>query len=126
MIQEKELRIGNLLLFKGNKIKIDSVEISYCEQYKEEFNETFKPIELTEEILLKCGFVKCGVMADLTLNISYNRVLCYNHDHETVNMAQHTGGFKNLRDVHLNKINYLHQLQNLFWCLTGKELNIEL
>lgn len=67
-------------------------------------------IPLTEEILLKCGFVKCKMS-----NVFY------------------LGDFEILlptyfkyKDAHLIKIKYLHQLQNLYFALTGKELKIEM
>lgn len=117
MIRENELRIGNFLLFKGNKIKIESVEISYCEQYKEEFNETFKPIELTEEILLKCGF-------DVNIDIYYlpemNGYFKKSFKEDDCFLYKSNSGDK------LSSLKYLHQLQNLYWCLCEKELEIEL
>lgn len=109
-----ELRIGNLVLFKGNKIKIESVEISYCEQYQGEFNETFKPIKLTEEILLKCGFVQDKeILYRWYLDSKY---IVYDID---------DGGFKYDGVWIRPLIKHLHQLQNLYFCLIGNELEIK-
>lgn len=65
MIQAKDLRIGNKVIYSNSNsfytvtgiyeygIDVeDEMEQTYMEY------ENFEPIELTEEILLKCGFKK--------------------------------------------------------------------
>ena len=59
----EELRIGNYLELKGNigrvlEIYDNAVKLSNTNTNCGYFIEHFKPIELTEEILLKCGFEK--------------------------------------------------------------------
>lgn len=74
-----------------------------------------EPIELTEEILLKCGFKHTGNGFYEILGKFFE--LC-NIGNEFFNT-----GFKG---VSIGKINFLHQLQNLYFALTNEELNAHL
>ena len=97
-----------------------------------------KPILLTEEILLKCGFEKevesssllhCLIQLsyDLEVKIIYSpndtkpikaRIETWSNDWD--DLSQHTTSFW------VYNSESLHQLQNLFFSLTGEELNIQL
>ncbi len=67
------------------------------------------PIPLTEEILLKCGFKK---------NTNYTpcgKAIFYKN------------GYIIYCGVTIEiEIKYLHQLQNLYYCLTGEELKVKI
>lgn len=91
----KDLRVGNLLLFKGNKVKIESVEISYCEQYKEEFNETFKPIELTDKDIKQYGHFNL-------IKVNEEYFVCF-------------GNYK-------TQVKFYHELQNYYYLVNHEEL----
>ena len=68
-------------------------------------------IPLTEEILLKCGFEKDGPFFDLsmfTLRNFKDEWIVYHFKRELI------------------RINYLHHLQNIYWCLCGQELEVNL
>lgn len=104
----KELRIGNF-------IKIHEITIRFeFEDLK--FNPLFiTPIPLTEEWLLKLGF-------DL-INNEYHQ--SRNHDlklHWTVNKNKLIPEFNEKRFVTGYDFKYVHQLQNLYFALTGEEL----
>lgn len=75
------------------------------------------PIPLTEEILLKAGF-----------KVSMNKT-CYgmiSESGKTRLSIFHDGLFKvSCEDLEI-KVKHLHQLQNLFFALTGEEIKIEL
>ena len=71
----------------------------------------FKPIPLTEEILLKCGFEKFGMAY-----VSFSFVI--NKWSDRMLMVGWSGGNVNVK--------YVHQLQNIYLALTGGELKIEL
>lgn len=78
-----------------------------------------QPIELTEEWLLKLNFEKkevyvSGVMYDGWLNFSFH--LDINHIKNTFFYHWMGGNIE---------IKYVHQLQNLFFALTGEELTIK-
>lgn len=70
-----------------------------------------EPIPLTEEILLKCGFEK---------------VREYLHiDNEIVIQKDANGYYSHINSGNIY-INSLHQLQNLYFALTGEELQVTL
>lgn len=114
----KQLRIANLLLHNGVIKEISSLHSDNTLRFKEGKNtigcfkatiEAIKPIPLTEEILLKCGYKLVrenhyGVLGHLIWNIE-NRFYC---------------------DKNGVQIKYVHQLQNLYFALTNEELIINL
>ena len=84
-----------------------------------------EPIELTEEVLVKIGFVK-----ENEINRMYNNrcVVSYyigNFYKELVIEVRRENGFYKNNMVHYD-IKYLHELQNAYYCLTGQELEVEL
>lgn len=139
MIQVNELRIGNWIMDRGGKIwQIDHWEYKNKLCAKEpiiDFNgikmqghplteelEFLQPIPLTPEILEKCGFVKSGESHRIKLNeveeiCFYNTHIGYEliGRHQTIE-----GGWT--RKLYLK---HLHQLQNLYYALTGEELNYQ-
>ena len=122
----QELRIGNYVQdLVGAPCRVRAINeggISIkCGGYSASV-EMFKPIELTEEVLLKCGFMKNAsndyVILDLfklSLHYSYGKPVGWmffikSLDWIIVNRQ--------------NSIKYFHQLQNLYFALTNKELEI--
>ena len=79
----------------------------------------FNPIPLTEECLLKFGFAQRLKTYDC--NFYENRKLSINirSDYATVFLKQYK------QDSYLISIEYVHQLQNLYFALTGEELEIK-
>jgi hypothetical protein len=78
-----------------------------------------EPIPLTAELLEKCGFEKDGIYPDgksFVFNGKYYLTGTWFKVHTSC------GTFKVLNE----NIEYLHQLQNLIFALTGKELEIKL
>lgn len=80
-------------------------------------NNPCQGIPLTEEILLKCGFEKRE-------DGDYN--LFKNSEVDIVICSDFSSWKCDGINFSVNYINHLHQLQNLYWCLCGKELEIEL
>jgi len=139
MIKHTEIRVGNIvkLNYKDyhdleedgflndknniwfiNSIKSDGkLEIyNKIENLFEYVNEEqIEGLEISEEILLKCGFDKDE---DGWLHISYNQ-----EDHTESYGIKWNGEYWEYYMFDLTKINYLHQLQNLIFSLTGQELN---
>ena len=115
MIQANELRIGNFIqdiISLEKNLVVYKIEDGIITGGDEDFNypylaETVKGIELTPDILDKIrwgGYIKFSIG-------SYFRIddvghLLYRSDYSGVN------------------INYLHQLQNLYYLLRGSELEI--
>jgi len=106
-MKAKELRIGNyILLEKKHVIKCDLIDIELSLIDRE-------PIPLTEEILLKCGFEKNNIHKDPRMYeycIDYMPYIRTIDNSKTFEISFYT-----------TRIEYLHQLQNLYFALTGKE-----
>lgn len=147
-MEVSELRIGNLVKIKtsndaafypvyaidGMGLKVVLGGCRQCEGWKDE--KLLKPIPITEELLLKYGF---------KWNKIYN---AYEHEDMYVLIGINTGEsywkinisnsipFDKEYDnkLYLNSemeyhvsdkpIEYLHQLQNIYYFLTGKELEV--
>jgi hypothetical protein len=107
MIQVNELRLGNYVYYADNKtvLKVDGGHICYPSK--------MHPIPLSEEILLKCGFVKYNTK---DINPTYSKKLFNWND----------GILYLIGDGFVNHIKYLHQLQNLYFALKNEELEINL
>jgi hypothetical protein len=110
MIKANELRIGNKIFYRNKAITVNWQELKWIQ----EENNNFQPIPLTEEILLKCGFVKDG------------RWFCLHFGFYSIGIANDESGFNYVWDDGFRTIKYLHQLQNLYFALTNEELTINL
>ena len=82
--------------------------------------EDAKPIELTEDILLKCGFEVATEDGGVVGSYSY----WSNGKIDLNNLG--FWWFVVTTDFHHPRIDYLHQLQNLYFALTQTELEINL
>ena len=81
------------------------------------YKENSKPIPITEELLLKFDF-EIEEFSDFTL---YS--LSINDKYDTkISYFNETKEFDLGIDIPLNHIKYVHQLKNLYFALTGKEL----
>lgn len=123
-MKANELRIGNYLMSNGFEVQIDCIQPTMLAKVGENFYtkiDLFEPIPLTEEWLLKFGF----------------------NEHRTSDVwfakEWGTNGVEIIKyDIHYEKYIYLlgaglakvlehvHQLQNLYFALTGHELEIKL
>jgi len=116
-----ELRIGNLVYNQKTDIaKIRLVDDGLgCVGVQSKNGifygkiEEIEPVSLTEEWLLRMGFEKNGLYwfdsQDLLLSYSF---------------TQNTIAIGRMGIYFQNKIQYVHQLQNLYFALTGEELTI--
>lgn len=140
MINPKELRIGNLVGFYLPSIKeIQIGHIRSIENFNEdddiviygysvpEFSEHtlinengLIPIPLTEEWLVKFGFTK-DKMNPKILN---NGISVYKSDVGSFHLVEYCE-FGEMEDLcSCLPIKSVHQLQNLYFCLCGKELEL--
>ena len=122
----EELRIGNFLLFENEAQEVSSIHSDSTIRFKKTKGDKchgcyhvdaviIKPIPLTEAMLLRFGF-------DL-INNEYHQ--SRNHDlklHWTVNKNKMIPEFNKKRFVTGYDFKYVHQLQNLYFALTGEEL----
>lgn len=136
-MEAKELRIGNIVDINGNRFETAEVKsdgILYYKGIVEWFAryEDIQPIPLTEELLLKAGFYYSGD-SRYDPNVEYAEQFEYRLDlglfHRDLICTPFKGWVCNF-DCHeyegkLQPIKYLHQLQNLYFALTGEELEIK-
>jgi hypothetical protein len=124
MIKANELRIGNLVLYKpyGNRdgeMKTIQGMMGMKAYFNRHSNEGgmyhhLQPIPLTAEILERCGF-------------NFNHYT-YNWDRSQLSLAQSdfSPGVYEIKFIVIGKpIERLHQLQNLYFAITGEELEIK-
>ena len=98
----------------------------YSEHQKHEVSFLdLEPIELTGEILLRLGFEKCQ---DSSFELDKVSIFLDKRFKENIFLETINGGsfgesvYNKLDNI---KILYLHELQNLFYATTGKELKLK-
>ena len=136
MIQANELRIGNLIADHeaGGDFQIEEIYKDSYGTYSASYRncsirciiEELEPIHLTEEWLIKLGFKEYTDFGIKT-NIFYLMPLCgFSYDIVTKQVTifeQETGN--NISHCIKRKIEYVHELQNLYFALRGQELTIK-
>lgn len=126
MIKANEIRIGNYVSLKcGTHVPIADGGILAISQKRFECS----PIHLTPEILEKCGFrMYCekSIKTEWDNNPRFSyQYLCKN-DRFIVTHTPSDDADRTFRAANDLIVKHLHQLQNLYWCLCGKELEINL
>ncbi len=121
-----ELRIGNWVKYDNLLCKVVEIysEDIYCyDQFGEELHniEYIQPIELTEEVLLKIEFKKFVKRFIMILN-GYR--IDYDID-KTLRIYKIHTDCCFVKDLEI-KCEYVHELQNAYYCLTNEELEVEL
>ena len=107
-MKENELRVGNIIHNGNFEARINSFD---------EMNEFFilmAPVELTEEWLFKFGFQK-GI--DWYWLYKYPRQINVSITHRKTTIGSN--------EEYEVECKYVHQLQNLYFALTGEELTIK-
>lgn len=130
MIQANELRIGNWVTYENTQFQVWSEITKYSvdlddlltRHVKAASYDEIKPTPLTPEILEKCGFVKKNGIDEIVryafgLNpITHDWIIFLNWP-DGKKYPFYRNGY--------HEINYLHQLQNLYFSLTGEELTFK-
>lgn len=131
MITAKDLRVGNFVKaipVRGEPTGICEVieisswgivgfgsgsDINYSYDYVE-------PIPLSDKVLLACGFEKKGT------TLSY--VISFHKFNVILKKVEYNKGYHFELELigKLKRIESLHALQNLFFCITGAELTIDI
>ncbi|MFH1348413.1 MAG: hypothetical protein ABIH58_02145 [Patescibacteria group bacterium] len=111
-IKASELKIGNWVR------NIDGVEYPIENGWQLDEGDTVYPVPLTEEWLLKFGFEYD--------TITYSRGELMLSSHSDIDLSSYNVWWGTLTYGNLNfQIKYVHQLQNLYFALTGDELTIK-
>jgi hypothetical protein len=120
-MKASELRIGNLVAYEPTiddweEIIVKCGNIIQCEISPD----SFTPIPLTEEWLLKFGFKK-----QLDKSFAKNDFSIFLDKRFKTNLflQENQEDFKWFS--YELKVEYIHQLQNLYFALTGEELNFK-
>lgn len=136
MIQASDLRLGNLIYDTEGKVNtVDLTALKYISDYAGIHQA--RPIPLTEEWLLKLGFEKgnrSGYLVDDPSDISFNYEinglpfyggLDFNIKHSVAYFESHLSGSDGDREESITRnVGYVHELQNLYYSLTGNELKV--
>ena len=131
-MQANELRIGNLVDI-GKEFNILEL-VDFADMYENNTLEHYQPIPLTEDWLLKFGFESTYEEfdeEDFPCVVEYwlftDSVTRFEIDYAT--KTGYTVNIANVPTGHAliirRKLEYVHQLQNLFFALTGTELNLK-
>jgi hypothetical protein len=139
-MKANELRIGNLIKGTANaKVTPPTVYAVYTETFSDIDSGLgiFEPIPLTEEWLLKFGFKSindsCGYRIEISKNDSKFWLTVF-LSHDTDGSEVWGCNHADLTELEPNEsfcssipvnIDYVHQLQNLYFALTGEELGIK-
>ena len=124
MIKANELRIGNLFIEENSNkiievIGLDKKTVVFSGKFLYQWQA--KPIPLTEEWLLKFGFENVHTdwfYKDIAKTNSYQ--FCFNICLSNGKITLDSGFDENS----IIKLKYVHQLQNLYFALTGAELTV--
>lgn len=131
-MEAKGLRVGNKVqdnngfifdvvsIFKDGTIYCD-FEGNEGDVWEFDKNNPCQGIELTEEILLKCGFTLKGLIFRINNGLPHQFDINYSLSRDMFYYDSSKYGI--YTEV---EIKYLHQLQNLYYALCNEELNVQL
>lgn len=135
MIQANELRVGNLVLIGEDTAIVTCITSEGVSANGEKAAYTYEmfndisPVVLTEEWLTKTGFVlmektyKEHYQGNNSLNFGYPVLYLNKYVYLACNSKGHASGNLFLNGNRI-ECKYVHQLQNLYFALTGKELTL--
>lgn len=124
-MKASELRIGNLVYSNNYPVTVCAIdedgEITTTSNYEGTLNGDITPIPLTEEWLLKFGFEQSEEHEPFTIfrdlvDTTY-KIALY--------IWEHNGHYSPMITGCNCELYYVHQLQNLYFALTGEELTIK-
>lgn len=119
MIKANELRVGNWVAHHGETdvpFRLGAQAIFNIATGFLDRQEAYSPIPLTPEVLEKCGFEKTYSGKFLMLD-KMNRPFDI-----IIDLNKKSVGVGDNDEYLLSYFPHLHQLQNLFYCLRGEEL----
>jgi hypothetical protein len=135
-MKANELRIGNWVQFRHTETPVLITLADFVREYKEEHLEDYEPILLTEEWLERFGFVHndkyCRFDSKMwnVRNRPEGKEISMNVWRATGSADGEFWGVTireelTFDDVTPVAIQHVHQIQNLYFALTGKELTFD-
>jgi hypothetical protein len=131
-MKAQDLRVNNLVKSGNGIYKIKAISNPYCVGNYLETNNAceldirlIKPIDITPEILAKCGF-SCFNDIEFAISISGGQLHLFLSDDSDNFIKWYPKGVR--CDGYWMPFNgkYLHQLQNIIHSLTGNELEVKM
>lgn len=137
MIKANELRVGSLLHYltaEGDIFpsKIDWRDLKWIQRDENGFNAVHDPIVLTEQWLKDFGFIEIKkavnengyeIINDCPSKHIYIRTFCEPSIFGFFTFFNHSEC--NQEEIQfIKKVEFVHQLQNLYFALTGEELTL--
>ena len=140
MIDNRSIRIGNYIKKKSEYIQVVSIAITNClcehsdGHHEKSTYGSVSHIPITDKILLACGFKKDG-FGNYNLSLldydkmgmkilSFARDYLYIREGRKVN-EQSQDDLITIWNKDIKKEFYLHELQNLYFDITGNELIVD-
>ena len=114
-LQSKDFRIGNFIRFNNKPQRIIFADIEYMEynQFHKNAIGEILPIEITKRWLEDLGGI---------LNHEDDS---YIFKHFAVSVNEKSEALMFFKDEEIAEFNYIHELQNLYFALTGEELELK-
>lgn len=121
MIQPNEIRLGNIIKIRGIVTELDYRTLGklFKNSNADDLNH-LEGIGLTPEILEKSGFKNSNPLD------RDNRFYCHPNFQLEIGYITNDEFYQSDVNKDIITIKYVHQLQNLYFALTGKELDIKL
>jgi hypothetical protein len=128
-MKPSELRIGNLIFFDKDVTNVDIITLDQMSQYDGDcLDMGYDSIPLTQDWLVKFGFTHSFPYGNN--GFYYNDVISLGYDCEEPFTGQNLHVWITKERVPyptiISGVQYVHQLQNLYYALTGKELTVKL
>lgn len=129
-MKANELRVGNWVRYCDNNYQIQQIikrngkyALIFENLYHGVWIDEVEKIELTEDVLLKCGF-------ELIYDGYYTRELYLIQDTRfdfLINKQNfELSELVYIGDTYYRNVRYLHELQNLYYAITKEELEVKL
>ncbi len=125
-MEAKELRAGNIVIWNFKEIALVAYNVYQIEIASNFDKARVKPIKLTEEWLLKLGFEHVVLLLEDCYRLELPND--EKHTYPFFFYSKSMGNLELLEAEHehtITTVKYVHQLQNLYFALTGEELTIK-
>ena len=117
-MKANELRIGNYIQFRHTETPVKITLGDFVREYKNEHLEDYEPIPLTEDWLERFGFEQHH--DDCSNGVMYIKDIFSEQPKTWGAYPNEVGSGIVIKDS--VKLEHVHQLQNLYFALTGEEL----